>query len=284
MKDPAARPVASLMSELSPPVDPDDPLEHAEALMGGFGVCHWPVARDGKLLGIISLRDLLVEWQRRVRLDELACARGVNATAGTVMGLPALYVRATDDLLVGAELLSRHRLSCLPIVDKDQVVGVLTLPDFVHLAVKLLAQELGDGERPLAVEHLMTPAPLVTVQAHARLSTAEIMMRHGHVRQLPVLEGDRLVGLLSDHDLLAAVHANDEPIETLLAAEVMTRSPPTIEPQTEAALAGMLLLQRRMAALPVVAGSRLVGILARSDFLSYVRALPLSRRLVDLSR
>jgi acetoin utilization protein AcuB len=106
-------------------------------------------------------------------------------------------------------------------------------------------------------------------------------MRTGPFRHLPVMNGDRLVGILSDRDLLSALSSTkaDTTIAerlcekaTITAGEVMTRSPITTSPEALAVAAGRTLLSKKIGALPVLRAARLVGILTEMDFLAYLMA------------
>jgi CBS domain-containing protein len=94
-------------------------------------------------------------------------------------------------------------------------------------------------------------------------------MAQAEVRHLPVVEGDKLVGILSDRDLPA--HAGHLAHTRVSAA--MTPDPSTIGPHASAEEAARLMLRRRVRALPVVEGERVVGMISTDDVLEdYVRA------------
>jgi CBS domain-containing protein len=125
------------------------------------------------------------------------------------------------------------------------------------------------------VRDLMS-SEVVTLRRNDQLSIADDVMRLGRIRHLPVLDDDeRLVGIVSQRDLFRGalaralgygVHAQQKLLGQLLVKEVMTNDPITIAPDAPLAAAARLMLERKVGALPVVEGDRLVGILTESDF------------------
>jgi len=93
-------------------------------------------------------------------------------------------------------------------------------------------------------------------------------MRARRVRQFPVVEGGRVVGMITDRDLRGAK-------EGATVASLMTRDPLTTTPQTPIEDAAAALLTARIGALPVLNAGTLVGIISESDLL---------RALVELTR
>ncbi len=120
-----------------------------------------------------------------------------------------------------------------------------------------------------------TVKPLDTI-AHAR----QIMEQH-RINQLPVVADGRVVGIVSDRDLRDAFPSvlgdptrqptpdpGSVPIES-----VMTRNVLALGPGESMIAAARLMRRERVGAVPVVDGTRLVGILARSDVLDAFVAL-----------
>lgn len=118
------------------------------------------------------------------------------------------------------------------------------------------------------VGRLMCRAP-VTVGPDDMLSTARAAMARAGVRHLPVVDGKRLVGMLSDRDLPEHVGQ----LERTHVHVAMTPNPTTVSADVSAETAARMMLDRRVRALPVVEGERVVGVLTASDILEdYVRA------------
>lgn len=104
---------------------------------------------------------------------------------------------------------------------------------------------------------------LITTTPHETLAAAqELMDQHG-VRQLPVVDGERLIAMLSERDL----HAHTGYLQRTKVDAAMSENPLTVGPGEAAERVAQLLLDHTINALPVVDGGRLVGIVSRSDLL-----------------
>ena len=120
----------------------------------------------------------------------------------------------------------------------------------------------------LQVQDLMTHHVL-TLRPLDNLRHADALLRRGSVRHLPVVEGTRLVGLVTHRDLLAAA-ARGREAPALWALDAMTRRLTTVRPETPLSEALQLMLRNKFGCLPVVneAGA-LVGILTDSDLVRF---------------
>ncbi|WP_029037522.1 CBS domain-containing protein [Salinimicrobium xinjiangense] len=111
------------------------------------------------------------------------------------------------------------------------------------------------------------------------LSTAESLMKKNHIRHLPVVENERIVGMVSLNDLLRisfadAVDAQGEEVETSVydmftIEQVMTKKVEWISSKTTVAEASRLFLEYEFHALPVVDDDCLTGIVTTSDVIRY---------------
>ena len=276
MSQALARTVGELMIDEPAVVDPDDTLDVARSIMMLADSRHVPVVRGGRLEGIVSERDLLAAQLPRTRTrDQDREAHLHSLRVREVMTLEPRCARPDQSVEEAAALMRQHRISCLPVTRGQELLGIVTTTDLVALATDRMWMSGG----PVAVSRLMTPRPLVSAKPTDRLDLAELLMRFGHLRHLPVLDGGRLVGMLSDRDILAAVRSRLErlsPAERLQdrasvrVDEIMTRDPWTTQPDEDAAQAGRRLLEHRIGALPVLRKRRLSGMLSETDFLSYL--------------
>lgn len=107
---------------------------------------------------------------------------------------------------------------------------------------------------------------LFTAQVEEALEDAAERMYWHQVGALPVFEGQRLVGILTERDLTAALAEGADPTTTLVS-EYMTPAPEVLQPDSEFADAAQVMLQLGVRHLPIVRGSRLVGVLSMRDVL-----------------
>ncbi len=126
-------------------------------------------------------------------------------------------------------------------------------------------------------------APVVTVDRTDSLAFAEELMNVERIRHLPVVDGDELVGLLSQRELLAAsISTLSNPSEEddleqkrkIEVAQVMRGDFETAAPETPLVEIAEVLLTQKIGALPVIDERRhLAGIITRSDFVRLARDL-----------
>lgn len=122
---------------------------------------------------------------------------------------------------------------------------------------------------------------IVTISAHESLSTVEDIMQLGRVRHMPVVSGGKLVGVVSERDLLRSSlstlssHRTDERKAFLYAIEigrVMSRPPIVIGPEASITAAARTMAEAKIGCLPVVVHDELIGIVTETDVLQWVAA------------
>lgn len=141
----------------------------------------------------------------------------------------------------------------------------------------------------LKVSDIMTPDP-VTVGPELSVTEAARIMVDKKIGALPVLEGDRLIGMVTEGDLIMQdvkleyptyLHLLDglimyppstarfeSELKKAVAADVrtvMTEDPITVQSDAPVEDAATLLVDRDVSRLPVMDGDRLVGIVSKSD-------------------
>ena len=119
-------------------VRPDDLVDLAASLMDWRHIRHVPVEdEDGRLLGLVTHRGLL-------RL----LSRGSNAPSGKSLTVREIMkpnptsVSSTTPTLEAIEIMQRGGIGCLPVVDNNQLVGIVTSYDFLTATAGLFKQQL----------------------------------------------------------------------------------------------------------------------------------------------
>jgi acetoin utilization protein AcuB len=120
---------------------------------------------------------------------------------------------------------------------------------------------------------------VLAVETFDSIAIARQLMAKHRVNQLPVLEQDSLIGIVTDRDIRDAYPTSmlinrgeeiDQFAEKITVEEVMTRDIFIVRPDTPLDKAVGLLRKHRIGSLPVVQNQELVGILTRSDILDFV--------------
>ena len=110
------------------------------------------------------------------------------------------------------------------------------------------------------------------------------LVEEKRLRRFPVLEGGRLVGIVTDRDLRNATSSSvvltekkyhDYLLDSIKVESIMTPSPRTVSPETSLKEAAGVILEMKVGGLPVVEEDRLVGIITETDLInSLVDLLP----------
>jgi CBS domain-containing protein len=120
---------------------------------------------------------------------------------------------------------------------------------------------------------------VLAVETFDSINVARQLMAKHRINQLPVVEGDKLVGIVTDRDVRDAYptsmainrgKAIDRFADSITVEEVMTHNVFTVQPETSLVNAVELLRRHRIGSLPVVKKQKLVGIITRSDILEFV--------------
>jgi CBS domain-containing protein len=114
-----------------------------------------------------------------------------------------------------------------------------------------------------SVRDVMTTAP-ETIDVGASLRDAATIMRREDIGSVIVTENDAIAGIVTDRDIaLRAVAAGRDPSTTV--ADVMTRSPATIEPTATVQEAIEVMREHDVRRVPVAEGGRAIGVVSLGD-------------------
>lgn len=117
----------------------------------------------------------------------------------------AVYTVSPDETVFRAlEVMAEHDVGALVVVDEGAVVGVFSERDYARKVILL-----GRGSRDLAVRVVMS-GDVVTVGPEQTVADCMRLMTDNRVRHLPVVEDDRLVGIVSIGDVVKAVMSEQE--------------------------------------------------------------------------
>jgi acetoin utilization protein AcuB len=131
---------------------------------------------------------------------------------------------------------------------------------------------------------------VITVPPSLSVANAWKILHAKKIRHLPVVNDGKLVGILSDRDLVRLGHV--QPSGELgfvdrAVGDIMTLKPTTCGPGTSVAEIVRIMTRQKIDALPVISGSRLVGLVTSTDLLLLLldrpEALPFDYRVAEVS-
>lgn len=139
--------VNDLMTVIPSSVSPNTPMRTVIGVMKTEGCRQLPVLENGKLVGIISDRDVRLvmnspvvlhgRWQDEELLD--------NVMAESCMTPNPITVSPNTPAYRAAEMLSIYKFGALPVLEKDTLVGIITVTDFLEYAARTLAEDVVPG-------------------------------------------------------------------------------------------------------------------------------------------
>lgn len=106
---------------------------------------------------------------------------------------------------------------------------------------------------------------VVTVSIRDSLATVARRMVEGDLGSVPVCDGDRLTGMLTDRDIVTRAVANNVDLDAVTAGEIAGRRPTTVEPNDSLRHVARTMARAQVRRLPVIEGDRLVGIISQAD-------------------
>jgi len=138
---PSEMSVADLMTTDVVTLTEDETLALAQRCMARGRIRHLPVVREGKLVGLITHRDLLAASFSIFAEVKASEQRRIFDTVRVVELMHRDVVMVSPGLAVSkaARILLENKYGCLPVVDDEQrLQGIVTEADFLRLTVQLL--------------------------------------------------------------------------------------------------------------------------------------------------
>ena len=125
-------------------------------------------------------------------------------------------VKPEDPVFTAIQKMAEHHVGALLVMTGDRLVGIVSERDYARKVVLL-----GRSSNETPVEAIMT-AKVVTVTPRQNANDCMRLMTDKRIRHLPVVSGDRVVGILSIGDLVRAVIEEQE--RTIADLETYIRS------------------------------------------------------------
>jgi CBS domain-containing protein len=121
-----------------------------------------------------------------------------------------------------------------------------------------------------------------TVGRNDDLLMLDELMRSRHLRHLPVIEDGKIVGIVTQRDLFKAAmssamgygeKAQHQFLHSVRVKEIMMYPVTTVTPETELQEAVRMIMEKGIGCLPVVEGTKLVGMVTKTNLLRYLHSV-----------
>lgn len=253
--------ITDLMSKRFDFVSPEDQLSDVLKKMGQLDLHEMPVSLDGKrLMGVVSYGTLL----KRRNLP-------ITTKAGSITVMPQ---EITPDTLVTevAEAFMTSGFRQIPVVKGQNIQGIIARTDLIKIVEGI--KEL----RELKVRDIMTE-DVQTVGLEDPVETALLSMKNLTIRTLPVVDGwGNLTGIVGikqvanynwkerKRETVGEMTGDNSPVKVKVSS-IALDSVYTVNEDATLGEAVKAMLEHNVSTLPVIEGSRLVGIITKYDII-----------------
>ena len=132
-------PIRDIMSTQVKTLDRNDTLELAQDIMTQKRIRHFPVVDADRVVGVMSQRDLVHATLGSVMQYGERAERAFLTTVAVkdVMSEPPVTISPDDTIQKAAHLMVEQQIGCLPVIEKEKLIGMVTETDILRVVVKL---------------------------------------------------------------------------------------------------------------------------------------------------
>jgi len=130
----------------------------------------------------------------------------LKAPVSTLMSTDLITISATDKLQVAKDLFGEKTIHHLPVMEGDKLVGILSKTDYLYF-IRPLDKDSNEPYlneirlKNYTIGEAMT-SRVVSISSNDSLEAALEILTENIFHALPVLDGEKLVGILTTHDIL----------------------------------------------------------------------------------
>jgi len=169
-----------------------------------------------------------------------------------------------ETVVSAAKRMCEDNISCIIVVDNARVAGILTETDLL----KGIAADEADFDK-MPVTRIMS-WPVESISPDLSVLEAGKVAEAKHIKRLPVLDGDQLVGIITQTDLIRVLTSYGMWSDVV---EVMNKDVVTIQSQATVAEAAKTMASCKISCIVAVEGDDVVGVFTEKDLLKKVVAL-----------
>jgi len=222
------------------------------------------------------LNDLMEIQTSAIASDGLIISSWAWLNVGYVMSKDVATICPDEIVISAAKIMSDKKISCLVVMDNGNVAGIITETDMLR--------RVGDKGKDIYRTKLgqIMSSPVESVPPDLSVLEASKIMGVKHIKRLPILKDEKLVGIVTQTDLVRALTSYGLWRDI---SEIMSRDIAGIQRNASVAEAAKIMTSRKISCIIVMDGDDVVGVLTEKDLLGRVVALqrdPANTRVEDV--
>lgn len=237
-------------------IDKDQSISDAIEIMEKENVSRLLVTDGGVVIGILTEEDIA----RRLGTGRERKLKSGRIHVSAAMTKKLVVVSSQSEPKEAATIMLKHGFSSLPIVENNEVLGIVTKTDLIKIVLKSNKK----------VNEFYTRNPFLVNPGDTLIHAYKLMLEK-KIHRLLVSDKGILVGIITERDIARgletfrkALDKDHHPkIKGLCVEHVMTRDPIKITTETTVGEAAAIMLEREISGLPVIAKE--LGILTKTD-------------------
>jgi PAS domain S-box-containing protein len=193
-----------------------------------------------------------------------------------VMSKEVATISPDEIVISAAKIMSDKKISCLVVMDQGNVAGIITETDVLR--------RVGNKGKDIFRTKLsqIMSSPVESVPSDLSILEASKIMGVKHIKRLPILKDGKLVGIVTQTDLVRALTSYGMWRDI---SEIMSRDIAGIRRNASVAEAAEIMTSRKISCIMVIDGESVVGVLTEKDLLGRVVALqrdPANTKMEDV--
>lgn len=231
-------------------------IQTAAELMSENHVSCLPVLDDGKFQGILTQRDVLAGTaDLESAADSVTVAQRVRRDVPTIP--------PETGVLEAGRIMETQKTKWLPVLSAGQLAGIVTQTDVIGAITSLV--------KVVEVGTIMN-TDVTSVDAAITVSEATRIMADQNISCVVAVHGGKMVGILTEKDILGRVYAAGKDPHQILVADIMSFPVTTVQPCHCLFTTHRTMDRMHIHRLVVTNGDRLAGIVTQTDILKTLKA------------
>jgi transcriptional regulator with GAF, ATPase, and Fis domain len=211
-----------------------------------------------------QLSDLTNTRMRDASSDCLMTSLRIELEVQDVMSKDMITISSSETVLSATKTMCENNISCIVVLDDGIVAGILTETDLLK---RIAARE--EDFSKITIARTMS-YPVVTIPADLPVLEAVRIMEAKHIKRLPIIENERLVGIITQTNLTRLLASS---AMWMNVVEIMTWDVAGLQCKASVAEAAEIMTSHHISCIVILEEDEVVGVLTERDLLKRVVGL-----------